>query len=69
MLKYDSVVKETVLNLSAQKSDLKRIELATKDQLSLMMQYFSDFKTQTEKFAQKISQGKIKSCFGFCKII
>lgn len=57
MLKYESVVKETVLKLSAQKSDLKSIEIASKDQLNFMMQQLSNFQSQYQRYAQKLSQG------------
>ncbi|CAF0964067.1 unnamed protein product [Brachionus calyciflorus] len=56
MLKYELVVKETELKLSTQKSDLKLIELNTKDQLSFMTQCMNSLRTQVDRYAQKISK-------------
>ena len=57
MIVYESVVKETILNISMQKSELKRLELAAKDQNKLMTQYFSHFQSQLQTFLSKNSRG------------
>jgi hypothetical protein len=57
MIVYESVVKETMLNITMQKSELKRLELAAKDQNKLMTQYFSHFQTQLQTFLSKNSRG------------
>ena len=57
MLKHASVVKETMLRLSEQKSDLKRLELVIKEQKSMMTQYFTSTKGQLEVFIVKIQKG------------
>lgn len=48
---------ETQVKLSSQKSDLKAIEIQTKDQLNYMIQYVNNIQTQVQRFVQKISQG------------
>ena len=58
MILYDSVVKETMLNISQFKSELKRLELESKDQNKLMIQYFSNLNSQILTFSEKICRGK-----------
>jgi hypothetical protein len=53
MLKYVSVVKETMLSISEQKSDLKRLELTVKEQRSMMTQFFTNTKGQIEVYMHK----------------
>lgn len=50
---------DTQVKLSSHKSDLKAIEIQTKDQMSIMIQYVSNVQTQVQRFAQKIAQGKL----------
>ena len=61
MIVYESVLKETMLNISMQKSELKRLELAAKDQNKLMTQYFSHFQSQLQTFLSKNSRGLLSS--------
>ena len=49
---------DTKLNLSEQKSELKRLELATKDQKIMMAQYFGHIHTRMEIFAANYKHGK-----------
>jgi len=58
MLVYESVVKTTKLNLLEQKSELKQLELTSKDQLKMMQQYFTFLNTQMHSFLNKLSRGK-----------
>ena len=60
MLVYESVVKTTKLNLLEQKSELKQLELTSKDQLKMMQQYFTFLNTQMHSFLNKLSRGKIE---------
>ncbi len=60
MLVYESVVKTTKLNLLEQKSELKQLELTSKDQLKMMQQYFAFLNTQMHSFLNKLSRGKMK---------
>jgi hypothetical protein len=60
MLKHASVVKETMLSLSEQKSDLKRLELIVKEQKNTMTQYFTSTKGQLEVFIVKSQKGIFK---------
>jgi hypothetical protein len=53
MLKYVSVVKETMLSISEQKSNLKRLELTVKEQRSMMTQFFTNTKGQIEVYMHK----------------
>lgn len=50
---------DTQVKLSSQKSDLKAIEIHTKDQMNIMVQNVNNLQTQVIRFAQKISQGKL----------
>ena len=57
MLVYESVVKETIVNISLLKSELKKIELTAKDQNKSMIQHFSHAQSQIIKFSNKITKG------------
>lgn len=57
MLVYESVVKETMLSLSEQKSNIKKLELAAKEQKNLMTQYFEHFRNKIQSFDVKTIKG------------
>jgi hypothetical protein len=57
MLIYDSVVKDTMLCISQLKSELKRLELDTKDQKNLINQYVLVVNTQIQAFVDKNHRG------------
>ena len=59
MLVYDSVVKETMLCISQLKSELKRLELDSKDQKKLVSQYVLIINTQIQAFIDKNHRGLI----------
>ena len=57
MLMYDSVVKETVLYISQLKSDIKRLELDSKDQKKLINQYISNINLEIITYSDRINRG------------
>jgi hypothetical protein len=57
MLLYDSVVKETMLCISQLKSELKRLEIDSKDQRKLVNQYVLVINTQIQAFIDKNNRG------------
>ena len=59
MLVYESVVKETIVNISLLKSEFKKIELAAKDQNKSMNQHFAHVQSQIKIFSNKATKGNI----------
>ena len=57
MLVYEAVVKETVLNVSQLKSELKQLELATKDQNKSMINHFNHVQAKIKTFSNKAAKG------------
>lgn len=58
IIKYESVVKETMLNLSKVKSDLKQIEIDVKDKYQLIKLNLFEFKTKIIQMFNEISNGE-----------
>lgn len=57
MLVYESVVKETIVNISLLKSELKKVELDAKDQNKSMIQHLAHVQSQIKNFSSKITKG------------
>ena len=72
MLAYESVVKETALQVARFKSEVRALDECARDERKLMQQYFANLATQVTMFESRQSRGKeqmlcflLLSCFHF----
>ena len=59
VFKHNATVKETILALSQQKSEMKSIELAVKEQNSMVSTYVAQIKIVINTVLEKFSRGKM----------
>ena len=66
----NAVVKETLINLSQQKSEMKSIEIAVKDQKNMMAQYVAQMQAVMKTVFDKFTRGIIFNIKrNFCDVL